>query len=128
MNKSWFAASLLSAVAAVIRTIDGHGGPLADARESAMLQSSITFFHVTWYVLSAFFLIAAFVFLRLARGDQDAAAAGQANILAAFFLATAAVLVANAFVFGWFPAVAIASTVTGLVGVLALAGGRGIRP
>ncbi len=127
MNKSWLAASLLSMFAAIVRTVDGHGGPLAEARNSALSQPAINFFHVTWYFMTLVFVIAALVFFRLARGERDAPARALARLLAALFFAAAASLGINAAVFGFFPAVFVAMGVTSLIGVLALLGARQLR-
>ena len=124
MNKSWFVASLLSMFAAIVRTVDGHSGPLAEARGSAMSQPAISFFHVTWYFMTLVFVIAAVAFFRLARGERDAPARAQARLLAVLFFAAATSLCVNASVFGFFPAVFVAIGVTSLTGVLALLGAR----
>ena len=124
MNKSWLAASILSAIALTIRTWDGHIGPLAESRASDLSSPSIAFFHVTWYFLSAVFLISAVVFFRNARSAKSESANAQANLLAAVFFAAAIALAVNASVFGWFPAAIVATIVTTAIGFLAIAGTR----
>ncbi len=122
MNKSWLAASVLAVIAMAIRTWDGHVGPLAEARASDLSSSSIAFFHVTWYFLSAFFLVSAVVFFRISTSHDSGSATAQANLLAILFFAVAVTLVINASVFGWFPAAVVATVVTTAIGTLALAG------
>lgn len=126
MNKSWLIASLLSAFAAVVRTIDGHSGPLAEARSSALSHQAITFYHITWYVLSVFFFVSAVYFFRLARGDIGAASPALANLLAILFFSIAAAIVVCASIFGWFVAAVMAAIVTSLVGIAAVVGGRSL--
>lgn len=126
MNKSWLAASNLSAIAMTIRTWDGHVGPLAEARASDLSSSSIAVFHVTWYFLSVFFLVAAVVFLRIARSGDNESASAQATLLAVLFFAISVTVGVNAFLFGWFPAAVSATAVTTVIGTLALAGKNGV--
>ena len=126
MNKSWLAASGLSVIAMTIRTWDGHFGPLAAARASDLSSPSVAFFHVTWYFLSIFFLVAAVVFFRISRSDEKESALAQANLLAVLFFATAIIVGVNAFLFGWFPAAVVATAVTTVIGTLALAGRKGV--
>ncbi len=122
MNKSWLAASVLSAIAMAIRTWDGHIGPLAEARASDLSSQSIAFFHVTWYFLSAFFLVSAVAFFGISRSHDSGCATAQANLLAVLFFAVAITVAINASVFGWFPAAVVATVVTTVIGALALAG------
>lgn len=125
MRKSHAFASLLALAAAVVRTVDGQDGPLRAARESALDPLVIGFFHLTWYMVTAVFVLAAIALLASARSADPAAARWVGRMAGALFLTWSALIAAVGMAFGWEVATIIPLVVTVLIGVLSLTGAAG---
>lgn len=128
MNRPYALAAVLALFAAAIRTWDGETGPLKVVRELDLGREIVGFFHLTWYMVTIVFVLAACVLGYFALNSEHPGAHVAGFMSATLFLTWSMCIAIVSSVFVWHPGTAIPMSVTILIGVLALLGaGKSIR-
>lgn len=116
-------ASVLAFCAVVLRTMGGLSGPLQDAAASNLPGLAVAFFHLTWHMVTIFFLIAGMALAWLAFRPEKGQA--LALFIGVVVLAWATAVGITATQVGWMPSTVVPLAVTSLMGILSIVGSRG---
>lgn len=122
MNRPYALAAVLSLLAAAIRSWDGETGPLKVVRDLDLGRELVGFFHLTWYMVTMVFMLAAGMLGYFAvRSDHPGAhVAGFA--IGLLFLTWSMCIAVVSSVFVWHPGTIVPLVVIFLIGVLAIIG------
>lgn len=115
-------ASILAFCAVVLRTMGGLSGPLKDATVSNLPAVSVAFFHLTWHLVTIFFLLAGLALGYLAFRPEKARELGL--FIGLVVLAWTVAIAIMGLEVGWSPATLIPLIVTFLIGLLSILGSR----
>lgn len=126
MKTSYTLAAALSLFAAIVRTWDGETAILKAARGSIVDQELLGFLHLTWYMETGVFLVAAAALAYLAaRRPPGANLVGL--VLGALFVTWSGIIAIVSTVFIWHPGTVVPAVVALLTGSLAIIGSRSVR-
>lgn len=118
-------ASVLAFCAVVLRTMAGLSGPLQDAAASNMPALSVAFFHLTWHLVTIFFLLAGLALGYLAFRPQKGHEVGL--FIGLVVLAWTLAIGITGFRVGWSPTTIVPLVVTFMIGMLSMFGSRDRR-
>lgn len=127
MNRSYLSAGGLAVLAAVVRTVDGYSGPLRVARESAIDPAVVGFFHLTWNMVTAVFVVSAVALVLLARPGKTAGSRGLGTFMGVIFIVWSVLIAIVGFWFVRRVPATIPMLVTFAIGALCLFGARPAR-
>lgn len=122
MNRPYALAAVLSLLAAAVRSWDGETGPLKVVRELDLGGEVVGFFHLTWYMVTIAFLLAAGVlgYFAVKRDHPGDYVAGF--MIGSLFFAWSMCIAIVSSVFVWHPGTIVPLAVSLLIGVLAIIG------
>lgn len=115
-------ASILAFCAVVLRTMGGLSGPLKHATASNLPAVSAAFFHLTWHLVTIFFLIAALTLGYLAFRPEKGRELGL--FIGLVVLSWTVAIAVMGLEVGWSPTTLIPLAVTFLIALLSILGSR----